>query len=53
MDGVSFKSVKEPNKPEYWVAMKDGKVIAQSMSEAGVRSMVMVMENKKKKAEAK
>lgn len=49
MDDVTFKAVKEKDSPEYWVAMKGGQVIAKSMSEQGVRSMVLVMENKKKK----
>ncbi len=49
MDGVTYKAVKDKDKPEYWVAMKDGKEIARSMSEAGVRSMVLVMARKKQR----
>ncbi len=52
INNVTYKAVKEANKPEYWVAMKDGKVIAQSMSEGGVRTIVMTIANKQKKKDS-
>lgn len=52
MDGVTFKEIKTNGVP-HWVAMKDGKVIATSMSENGVRSIIMTMENKSKKKDPK
>ncbi len=49
MDGVTYKEVKEKDKPAYWVAMKDGAVVARSMSEQGVRSMVLAIAQKERK----
>ena len=46
--GVSFKEVVVPGQPNKWVAIRNGQVIATSMSEQGVRSMVLVMEQKAK-----
>jgi len=48
---VSYRAVKEPNKPEYWVAEINGKVVARAMSEQGVRSLVMTIINKSKKGQ--
>lgn len=50
MDSITYKAVKDKDKPEYWVAMKDGKVIAQAMSEQGVRNMVLTIARKQQRA---
>jgi hypothetical protein len=42
-DNITYRKIKEPNLSEYWVAERDGKQIAKSNSEQGVRSMVLVM----------
>ncbi len=47
-DGITYKEVKEGDAPAYWVAMKNGQVIAKSMSEQGVRSMVLTIAQKER-----
>lgn len=48
---VSYKEVKEKDKPAYWVAMVNGQVVAKAMSEQGVRSLVTTIIEKNKKAQ--
>lgn len=43
---VTYRRVKDDNKPEYWVAERNGKVIARAMSEQGVRSIILTIANK-------
>ncbi len=50
-NAVTYRAVKEDDKPEYWIAILNGKTIATSMSEQGVRAMVnsVLYKDKQKK----